>query len=279
MRKNFAQILQENKIDIKKEYQKLYEVFYETEIIDIYETTTIYNILSQSFLSFPFRGMCLTIEEFNQKFGFKFTKNPNPFDVDVLINFLEYFYNMLICYDMYDSNQFNSHFFINHINELIEAIGYAQTNINGLVVFSEKSPEAIAVAENCDISSELGYKIISYNHYSMKGNLESKKETILKLAEILEGKRNNLKKANSRLEDDLFYIFNNFNLRHNNCDSSLKNKYKEVIAKMPKKELESWYDETYRMCLLSFLEIEHIERQARFNQIKDKIEHNNQEGS
>lgn len=281
MRKNFAQILQENNIDIKKEYQKLYEIFFETDIPDMYEPTTIYDLLGQSFLKFHFRGTCLTIEEFNEKFGFEFIKDPNPFNIDVFINFIEYFYNMLICYQVNNySNYFNPGLFINHIKEIIELIGYSQTSMNGLFVFVEKSPEAIAVAEIDDVSSELGYKLISYNHHSMRGDLKAKKETILKLAEILEGKRKDLKNANSKLEDDLFYIFNNFNLRHNNCDPSLKTKYKEVIAKMPSDDLESWYDETYRMCLLAFLEIEHVERRTKFNNIKNKIESNNiQEGS
>lgn len=241
MRKNFAQILQDNKIDIKNEYQKLYKIFFEMEIPDLFESTTVYEILSKSFLNFPFRNMCLNIEEFNQKFGFKFVEDPNPFDIDVLINFIEYFYNMLICYQTNNSKHFNLQFIINHIHDLIEAIGYKQTRMNDLIIFVEKSPEAIAVAESDYIPSELGYKIISYNHHSMKGNLIAKKETILKLAEILEGKRDDLKAANPKLKNDLFYIFNNFNLRHNNCDPSLSKlkQYKDVIAKMPNNELEA----------------------------------------
>ena len=45
------------------------------------------------------------------------------------------------------------------------------------------------------ISKEISYKMISYNHHSMRGNLQEKKNTILKLAELLEAKRTELAKV------------------------------------------------------------------------------------
>ena len=39
-----------------------------------------------------------------------------------------------------------------------------------------------------------------------------------------------------------------------------------------KEELEHWYDETYQMCLLAFLRIEHIDRKKAINELKKKVE-------
>lgn len=52
-----------------------------------------------------------------------------------------------------------------------------QAKQNDLTIFVEKDPAAIAVAEGEFIPESLSYRLISYNHYSMKGNLAEKKTT------------------------------------------------------------------------------------------------------
>ena len=91
------------------------------------------------------------------------------------------------------------------------------------------------------------------------------------MAGILEGKQARLNQVNPTLKKDLFYIFNNFNIRHNNCDNQSKD-YKQAIATMDKQELENWYDETYQMCLLAFMELEQADRKPKFDAIKAEID-------
>lgn len=88
---------------------------------------------------------------------------------------------------------------------------------------------------------------------------------------ILEAKRSDLKKADKTLENDLFYIFNNLNIRHNNIDPQLKGNYKVYVAQMPNDELERWYDEAYQMCLLAFLQLENHDRKIEFDKLKAEI--------
>lgn len=279
MRKNFAQILSEAKVDIKKEYYKLYQLFYCEELnsqTERYES--VYNLLEHYFTNFYFRGTCLSLQEFDELNGFSFEKEPQDFSIEILVSLMEYIYNLSIAYQSMQfnmqwgyMNNFNLSFLLDQVRRVCESISYMETKDSGFAVFVEKSPTAIAVAESELIPKDFSYKVISYNHHSMKGNLNAKKETLLALANILEGKRKALKKANSALEDDLFFIFNKFNLRHNNCDPGTK-KYISVIAEMDKQSLEEWYDETYQMCLLAFMEIEHAERKIKFNSIKKEIE-------
>lgn len=147
-----------------------------------------------------------------------------------------------------------------------------QATQNGFTIFVEKSPAAIAVAESDLVPKELSYRIISYNHYSMKGQLEAKKSALVQLASLLEPKRGSLKKADKTLESDLFYLFNNLNIRHNNVDPADSAKYKPFIVQMKQEELEHWYDETYQMCLLAFLQLEQTERKIEFDRLKTAIE-------
>lgn len=66
MRRNFAQILQEAKIDPKREYQKLYGMLFERNIpVSNRSESPAYDELSECFLNFSFRGTCLSLDEFN----------------------------------------------------------------------------------------------------------------------------------------------------------------------------------------------------------------------
>jgi len=269
MRRNFAQILKEAQIDIKAEYQKLYGMLYDRSIqVTNTKRISTYDELSDYFINFFFRGTCLSINEFNDLHGFNFEKEPKNFSIDHLINLCEYIYNMLMAYQGVVGYQYgimpalpiNIQFYIAQINQVINAVGYMQTTQDNFTIFVERSPAAIAVAESELIPQNLSYKLISYNHHSMKGQLDEKKNTLLQFAAILEGKRSTLKEADSHLEKELFYLFNNLDLRHNNISPENTAKYKAFVAQLSTDELEKWYDEIYQMCLLAILQMEHFER-------------------
>lgn len=278
MRRNFAQILKSAKIDYRKEYKKLYDILFTKDMGDDYhEKHSIYDLFDESFTSFRFRGTCLSLQEFDKENGFSFPSPDNETDIEMdnLILLMEYFYNLLIAYQScagFGGLFFNYQFYIEHIINVCEAIGYKQAFEDGFCIFVEKDSVATAVAESELIPEDFSYKIITYNHHSMRGDIEGKKTILVKFASILEGKRKDLEKVNSTLANDLFYIFNNFNVRHNNCDSSVKGKYKPYIAKMKKDDLEKWYDEAYQMCLLAFMELEQADRKPKFDALKAEIE-------
>ena len=133
------------------------------------------------------------------------------------------------------------------------------------------SKESIAIAEGEFIPESLSYRLISYNHYSMKGNLAEKKTTLLDLANLLEPQRTILERIDKTFSSDLFYTFNNFHIRHNNIDQ-LGTKYKKPVGDLSDEQLEYWYDEVYQMCLLAFMRLEHIDRKKKFDSLKSQIE-------
>ena len=271
MRKNFAQILKETNIDLKEEYQKLYDMLYPRSIsISAQKQISIHDELGEYFPYFYFRGTCLTIDEFDKKHGFEFVREPDNFNVDSVVSISEYIYNMLKAYDISNSlGIINVQFYHSQIMTVIETIGYMSAYEDGFTIFVEKSPAAISVAEL--MSEGMSYKVISYNHHSMKGNLDAKKNTLLKFADMLEPRRPELKQIDSGFESDLFYAFNNFNIRHNNVDPTGK-KYKKPIGDLTEDQLEQWYDEVYQMSLLAFLRLEHADRKKNFDVLKDSIE-------
>ena len=283
MRRNFAQILKDAKIDVKVEYQKLYGMLYDRSI-QVSNTSWIsaYDEFSTYFIAFHFRGTCLSLDEFNDLHGFHFEKDPTNFNIDHLISLCEYIENLLMAYQCVPlsypygygnmpTKLINVQFYLQQISQVIEKIGYMQAEQNGLTIFVEKDPAAIAVAESEFIPESLSYRLISYNHYSMEGNLAEKKATLLDLANLLEPQRINLERIDKTFARDLFYAFNNFHIRHNNADPQSP-KFKKPIGDLAKEQLEFWYDEVYQMCLLAILRLEHADRKKTFEALKSEIE-------
>lgn len=276
MRRNFAQILKEAKIDVVVEYRKMFDMMFEPNIQKRSgKLTSMHSELGRWFTCYYFRGTCLTINEFDEMHGFHFERDPQNFSIDRLVELCEYISNMLVAYQraiISDQKIIRVSFCLDQISRVVEAIGYMKSNQDGYVIYVEKSPAAIAVAESDLIPGDLSYKVISYNHYSMRGQIEEKKTCLLQLAAILEGKRAELRNADKVLESDLFFMFNNLNIRHNNIDRDQPSKYKAFVAEMGTDELENWYDDTYQMCLLAFLQIENAARKQNIEALKASIQ-------
>lgn len=159
---------------------------------------------------------------------------------------------------------------INNIKNILETLNYEIYKIDDQkIIVVEKNPAATAVAEIMD--ENIAYKVIQYNHYLLKGDIEAKKRILLVLGNKLEPQRNQLKSLNNKLETNIFFMLNNMNLRHNNCDINDEKRYKNFVAEMSKDKLENYYDELYQMILLAFLLIDNINRTKEIENLKIKI--------
>mgnify|MGYP002917821902 FL=1 len=105
----------------------------------------------------------------------------------------------------------------------------------------------------------------------MQGEIELKKKILISLGSELEPKRKELQALNKQLSEDIFFMLNNLNVRHNNRSKKDIAKYKEHVAKMTKARLEKWYDELYQMMLLAFLLLDNVDRTASVKELKEKI--------
>lgn len=270
MRRTFAQALNSAKVNTKKEYSKLYNLFYGKDERD---EKSLADLISFNFENFYFRGTCLDLEEFDEKFGFHFVEQPQDFDTDYLVSFCEYIYNFVLYFeDRFFFGQINKHFYFQHINKLIDALNYVQRCENGITIFVPRDNVALSVSELKEIPENVSHKILSYHHHSMKGDIEAKKATLIILASQLEPQEKVLSQIDNSFKSDLFFAFNNLNIRHNNVDPSDKRYYKKAVAEMDAEELERWYDETYQMCLLAFMRLEQKDRKKEFDEVKIKIE-------
>lgn len=137
------------------------------------------------------------------------------------------------------------------------------------VLVVEDKPEVTAVAEI--VEPNIALELLRYNHHSIRGNIKQKKSILSALGAELEPRGKELASINNSFKDNIFFMLNNLNIRHNNCNPADKSKYKEYVANMDKEELESWYDELYQMILLAFLELEQRERNPKVAELKASI--------
>ena len=276
----FAKRLKNAFIDIEKEYKRLYELFYQREHVCAISgyIFTLKDICEERFLdmSETFRDTCISLKDFNKQHGFKFPAKPQKTDTNLLVSFGEYSYNLLLnCMYSGIDDCFNSEVreaeneYLRHIDILVEKIGYMLCEKEGVFEIVPKDQAAISVSEIVD--DDLSYRVIEYNHQSMRGDIEGKKAILLKLAEKLEPLRKQLEECDQKFENDLFYLLNYLNIRHNNIVKG-SSKYEPYVAEMDKDTLEKWYDETYQMSLLAFLRLDHVDRKKHVDELKKAME-------
>ncbi|MCD7892255.1 MAG: hypothetical protein LUG60_01010 [Erysipelotrichaceae bacterium] len=187
-----------------------------------------------------------------------------------MISFDEYVYNVLkqlIKIDNKDTSNSNIDLLLSYIENLIEELNYMIINKQNIFTFVPKNPATMEVAKI--VSEELSDDIFSYNHHSLKGNLKEKSNILHNIAFDLEPRRDKLKKINNKFCNNLFFCFNNLNIRHNNKDKNDTSKYFKCLDEISNDDLEELYDQTYDMCLIAYLMLENPEWDKRINNLKE----------
>lgn len=282
MRKSIFDIVSEN-ISIESEIDRIIKMATKENVLAVntYSYYTLFEFVDEyCFKEWERRGHFIDLDDFLEAVGFEDLIEDAKYSVDDLFTFIEVVYNFwqLSCEMLYSEDEMASK--VNwcgnyyHLKEVMDDILQQYNHAvhidcdKQIVLVIENNPEATAVAELMT-KDELSLDILKYNHRSLKGDIELKKSILLSLAAEIEPKRKLLHNINAKLEDDIFFMLNNLNIRHNNRSKKDKN-YKEYVAKMKKASLEKWYDELYQMLLLAFLQLDNIKRSERVKELKLK---------
>lgn len=239
---------------------------------------TLFEFVDQRcFRDWSYRGHFVNVKDFLEAVNYnEIIKSAKNGDTKAFMILIELTYNLwsLAYYDIIDKDslsKWNNNFF--HLRDVmldnLEKYNHKAYIDDERILIIEDKPEVTAVAEI--IKQDLAIDIIRYNHRSMQGEIELKKKILISLGSELEPKRKELQVLNKQLSEDIFFMLNNMNLRHNNRSKKDMGKYKEYVAKMTKARLEKWYDELYQMMLLAFLLLDNVDRTENVKKLKEKI--------
>ena len=269
--------------DVEYELRKIRRLFEGEHSIYVFSTSTSCSVLTYvgkfGFYQWCNRGRLLDVNEFlsvleYEKLWLSASSNLQDFLtlIEIVYNFCWIVKNEAdrgrVSIDKYQKN-----YFLILVETLRVCLAYYNykgeyfPDLEQLVVIEDK-PEATAVAEIVD--NEIGYKVLRYNHYMLKGDLQAKKDILLTLGSDLEPQREQIKAIDKNLEDGIFFILNNLNLRHNNKTEGNKH-YRQAVADMDDVAMEGWYDELYQMMLLAYLQLNQVTRTANVKALKQAV--------
>lgn len=242
-----------------------------------YERTLFEFVDEHCFRDWSYRGHFVDVKDFLEAVDYNaIIKSAKSGNTEAFMTLIELTYNLwsLAYRDIMDektTSGWNNNFF--HLRDVmldnLEKYNHKAYIDDERVLIIEDKPEVTAVSEI--VEQDLAIDIIRYNHRSLYGELELKKGILLSLGAELEPKRKELQALNKQLAEDIFFMLNNINIRHNNRSKKDMNKYKEYVAKMSKSRLEKWYDELYQMILLAFLILDNVGRAESVKELKNKV--------
>ncbi len=282
MRKSIFDIVSEN-ISIEDEVKRILTMAEDEYIlcVDTYTHMKLFKFVDQyCFKYWDYRGHFINVDDYLKALGYNTLKRNASKDIDSLLTVIELIYNFwnLSNREFYDGekgyklnwcgNYYHLKDVMDDILQQYNHIAYTNDDEDCILIIENKE-EVTAVAEI--LSSKISLDVIKYNHRSLQGEIELKKSILISLGAELEPKRKELQVINKQLSEDIFFMLNNMNIRHNNRSKKDKGKYKEYVAKMSKQRLEKWYDELYQMMLLAFLFLDNVDRTSKVKELKDKI--------
>ena len=256
-RQNYFDILNRMEFDPQRELKNLMNLLkMERNFKSNYYETSLNSTISRNFLDYPNRS---TFTSYSQMIEVIIS---NIYDTTeqlfVFSELLVDIFNNLEGKFTEKECQFIQVIFDN-ITRFLELANHELITLeNGDKIIVEKNVYASEVSQIVsETSIQDAIKVLEYNHFANKGNVQRKKEILISLANYLEPLRKELNNSEELKEvfkvnnqkiiafEKLFEMYNNFGLRHNNA--------KQYHLDMTNEKLEQWYDNIYTSSLFVIL--------------------------
>lgn len=289
MRKSIFDIVSEN-INIEDEIKRILTMAENENIlcVDKYSYYKLFKFVDgYCFKHWKYRGHYINVDDYLKALDYASLKRSASQNINSLLTVIELIYNFwnLSQQEFYDNekgydlkwcgNYYHLRDVMDDILQQYNHIAFTNEDEDCVLIIEDK--EAVTATAEI-LPSAMGFDVIKYNHRSLQGEIELKKAILISMGTELEPKRKELQTINKQLSEDIFFMLNNINIRHNNRSKKDKSKYKEYIAKMSKTRLEKWYDELYQMMLLAFLLLDNVDRADKVRELKEKIVGGQQNG-
>lgn len=270
-RQNFFEKL-ESKIDFQKEYEKIESLVLKPVV---FGRVSIEDDIERYFKNWKYKANYLSFYEIREQLEFTYGFEeiiavPYGYveSINVFFDYCEMIINMI--YIIPEGKRLSHEDNINEIKRLVNydlnSLNHEIRKVDDKYLIVQKDAAVSEVVEL--VEPTIADSILEYNHYVLKGDLEKKKNILIKIAASLEPKKSVIKGINNQLCNDYFYLINNMNIRHNNCDKTDKEKYNEKFDILKSEEKEEWYDNIFQMSLLIYLLLENKKNSSKIKYFK-----------
>lgn len=271
-RKNYFELIQDMEFNADKEFEIISKLISEKRSPSSITLSLIslQNVFNVNFILYlKYRKIQFTsYDEVN-----KYFKN-NMNGTERLFSYIEFIIDLYSFLKkntgkMNNSDRYNYYLISNSFREIEDRINYSLDKTNhelieldsGNRIIVEKNVYASEVSQIVsETNIQEAMKVLEYNHFTNKGNIERKREILISLASYLEPLKDELN-ASEELKEvmkvnnkkiiavaKLFDMYNNLGLRHNNNE--------QYHLEMTDEELEQWYDDIYTSTLFVILSLD-----------------------
>lgn len=264
--------------DINAEASKLRKLFEEDGTVlmqrERWETYSLKEFIDKYlFSNWKYRGTCINMQELEHKLDLTLIGLWGRTSLDELLSYMELLKNMIsllykaelnveIRMDKVDVLNSNLHILVNNFGMEF----YAEDVEKNIIIYKREG--VFTVADEIK-DSVVSRNIIKYNHYLLKGKIEEKRSILVGIANEYEAIEKQLKSTEYKaLCEDLSYLLNSLNIRHNNVDG--KNR-KEYICKLSNDEMEELYDMTYEIFLNAIMAKKYLRYKTKVRELKSVL--------
>lgn len=259
--------------DFESERMRLNTLFSKTRFYEsCYSrvTTTLKDMSEDAFRSSNFRGTSVDIDDLFNRCE-PYWRKPS---LEGLLLYCEVVFNIAICADnsikhcgdaVDIQNQLCS-----NIVKILEKTGYdLQKGEDGIYFVIQKNAMATDVVHELN-DRHLALAILEYNRFSMKGEIERKRELLNVIGRAVEPilKDATAKARSPEVFDDVRFALNRLNIRHNNVAGANE---QPTLKKLSKEELETAYDDLYSSMLVLIKISQLKEGHARMDALKKQM--------
>lgn len=267
-RRNFYDILSSGTFSAVEEYRILEHLFSIEPSVTIggYVRPLIKYVDLTYFRELPFRGTYTSIDQIMSRLE----RTQYESSLERLFVFCEFLIAVLPEEYTKRSGQVykQARTIMQNITAILEATNHELHTLgDSRVIITEKNPCVTQAVEQVE-DEAVALKLLEYNHFALKGDLDGKREILVGLGRYLEPilQSKKLQKAGyKQLESDMGFLLNNFHIRHNNKEGKYAQEY---IQKINDVELEGWYDKAYNTALSVIITDQQIDIAAELDTLK-----------
>ncbi len=278
MRRSIFDLMNDKEIDVRREYIRIHKLFEEDDFFIKYGHLSICEYIDKYFFKkWEKRGRYLSINDMFISLNIRDRMDLKENTIENLLIYIEAIINLIRVSDIevLTKDDEDYQYCVWDVKELLDE------NINGLLEdlnyeIKELSDEQLVIVEKdivlsavAETNKNVANKVIEYRRFILKGKIEQKRDILNLLANEIEGLKPIFKGTTySNYMDDVQFMLNNLNIRHNNLSGKYK---KEYVSNLSKNKLEKLYDQLFDMILGVFVIDKYLKYKNDIDELKENI--------